>query len=93
VHVVHGDKDDFAPMQRAQRLALETPTRKPIRFAVVEGANHFINDGPEEAVIAALEGCIPPVAPARKTRRRSAFAGLKLPKLNWPNPATPAYES
>jgi len=93
VHVVHGDKDDFAPMQRAQRLALKARTKKPIRFAVVEGADLFINDGPEEAVIAALEGCIPPVAPAKKARRRSAFAGLKLPKLHWPHAVTPVFES
>lgn len=59
VHVVHGDKDDFAPIELAERLVAETRTRKPMRFARVEGADHFLNDGPVETLLEALEACIP----------------------------------
>ena len=60
VHVVHGDKDDFAPIELAERLVAETRTRRPMRFARVEGADHFLNDGPVETLLEALEACIPP---------------------------------
>jgi pimeloyl-ACP methyl ester carboxylesterase len=71
IHMIHGDKDDFAPLEVAERLARETPTRRPIRFVRTPGANHFLNDGPAEALIAALESCIPP---------KSAWT-FRLPKL------------
>ena len=58
VHVIHGDKDDFAPIEIAERLVGETRTRRPMRFERVTGANHFLNDGPVEPLLAALEGCI-----------------------------------
>ena len=60
VHVVHGDKDDFAPIELAERLVAETRTRRPMRFARVEGADHFLNDGPVDILLDALEACIPP---------------------------------
>jgi pimeloyl-ACP methyl ester carboxylesterase len=60
VHVVHGDKDDFAPIELAERLVAETRTRRPMRFARVEGADHFLNDGPVDILLEALEACIPP---------------------------------
>ncbi len=79
VHVVHGDKDDFAPMEFAQQLALETPTRRPISFHMAEGVDHFLNDGPAEAVIEVLERCIPePAAPLK-------LPTLSLPKLSLPH--------
>lgn len=59
VHVVHGDQDDFAPIAMARKLATETPTRHPMRFDQVPGANHFLNDGPVETLLRALEACIP----------------------------------
>ena len=59
IHMLHGDKDDFAPIEVAERLAAETVTRSPIRFMRTEGANHFLNDGPAEQLISALEACIP----------------------------------
>ena len=76
VHVLHGDRDDFAPIELAQRLAKETRTRKPIRFEAVPGGDHFLTDGPAEALIASLEACIP-AAPA-------AWKMPALPKLTWP---------
>lgn len=59
VHVIHGDQDDFAPIEIAEQLVRETRMRTPMRFERVEGANHFLNDGPTEALLAAIEGCIP----------------------------------
>jgi pimeloyl-ACP methyl ester carboxylesterase len=76
VHVIHGDKDDFAPIEAAQRLAEQATTLRPIRFARVEGANHFLNDGPVEVLLNCLEACIPAAKPAWKLPA--------LPKLTWP---------
>lgn len=59
IHMIHGDQDDFAPLEIAEKLAEETVTRRPIRVVRTEGANHFLNDGPADILIAALEGCIP----------------------------------
>jgi len=59
IHMIHGDKDDFAPLETAERLAAETVTRSPIRVVRTPGANHFLNDGPAEQLIAAIEACIP----------------------------------
>jgi pimeloyl-ACP methyl ester carboxylesterase len=72
IHIIHGDKDDFAPLEVAERLAAETVTRRPIRVVRTEGANHFLNDGPAEILLAALETCIP--------ERRLAWT-LRWPKL------------
>jgi len=76
VHVIHGDKDDFAPIETAERLAAEIQTLRPIRFHRVEGANHFLNDGPVEVLLERLEACIPETKPA--------WVMPKLPKLTWP---------
>jgi pimeloyl-ACP methyl ester carboxylesterase len=59
VHVIHGDKDDFAPIAHAEKLVAETGVRRPMRFVRVEGADHFLNDGPVEVLLAELEACIP----------------------------------
>lgn len=72
VHIIHGDKDDFAPIEIAERLVGETRTRRPMRFERVTGANHFLNDGPAKPLLAALEGCIPVQRP---------FFHFKLPPL------------
>ena len=77
IHMIHGDKDDFAPLEVAERLAAETVTRRPIRVVRTEGANHFLNDGPTEILIAAIESRIPERAPARR------FPWSKLLAL-WP---------
>ena len=79
VHVIHGDEDDFAPIELAERLVAETHTRRPMRFERIRGVKHFLNDGPADAVIACLEGCIPKPAPRRLRLPR-------VPRLNWPWP-------
>jgi pimeloyl-ACP methyl ester carboxylesterase len=78
IHMIHGDKDDFAPIEAAERLANETVTRRPIQFVRTAGGNHFLNDGPAEQLIAALETCIP--------QRKAAwtFRWPQLPKLTLP---------
>jgi pimeloyl-ACP methyl ester carboxylesterase len=76
IHMIHGDRDDFAPIEAAERLAAETVTRQPIRFVRTEGADHFLNDGPAEVLLAALESCIP-------ARKPWTFAWPKLPKLGF----------
>jgi pimeloyl-ACP methyl ester carboxylesterase len=78
VHVVHGDKDDFAPLEIAERLVAETRGRLPVRFERVAGGDHFINDGPPEALMSALEACIP--------ARKPWFTSGQPPKLRWPWP-------
>lgn len=77
IHMIHGDKDDFAPLEVAERLAAETATRRPIRIVRSPGANHFLNDGPAEVLIAALESCIP---------QRNAAWTFRWPRLPamWP---------
>jgi pimeloyl-ACP methyl ester carboxylesterase len=79
IHMIHGDKDDFAPIEVAERLARETPTRRPIRFVRTPGANHFLNDGPAAELIAALESCVP-------AKRRWTFRLPKLPSFGLPRP-------
>ena len=77
IHMIHGDKDDFAPIEVAERLAKEAVTRRPIRFARAAGANHFLNDGPAQELIAALEACIP-------ERKPWTFRWPQMPKLSLP---------
>jgi pimeloyl-ACP methyl ester carboxylesterase len=76
IHMIHGDQDDFAPIEAAERLAAETVTRQPITFVRTAGANHFLNDGPAE-LLEALEACLP-------TRKRWTFRFPKLSDLGWP---------
>lgn len=77
IHMIHGDKDDFAPIEVAERLAAETATLRPIRFVRTAGANHFLNDGPADQLLAALESCVP-------ARKRWTFHWPKLPAFGLP---------
>ena len=76
VHVIHGDKDDFAPIEAAERLANQVQTLRPIRFQSVPGANHFLNDGPVELLLDCLEACIP--------AEKAAWKMPALPRFAWP---------
>ena len=78
VHVIHGDDDDFAPIELAEKLVAETRSRAPMRFWKVPGT-HFMNDGPVELLLSYLERCVPGTAPAPSFK-------LALPSL----PALPA---
>lgn len=77
VHVIHGDMDDFAPIEIAERLVEETHTRRPIDFKVIHGVKHFFNEGPAETVIDCLEACIPKPEPVWLRLPR-------LPRFEWP---------
>jgi pimeloyl-ACP methyl ester carboxylesterase len=79
VHVLHGDRDDFAPIDLAERLVKETRGRRPIRFESVPGADHFLTDGPVETLIACLERCIP--------AKPAAWRWPALPRLTWLEPS------
>lgn len=74
IHMIHGDKDDFAPLEVAERMAAETVTRRPIRLVRASGANHFLNDGPVDELLAAIESCMPP-------RLSWTFRWPKMPAL------------
>ncbi len=63
---IHGDQDDFAPIETARALA-ET-TLAPARFVEVERAGHFLNDGPAEQLLACLEAAIRPHGALRQVR-------------------------
>ena len=78
IHMIHGDKDDFAPIEAAERLAAETVTLRPIQFIRTPGANHFLNDGPADQLLAALEACIPVRKPW--TFRWPKLLALALPR-------------
>ena len=94
LHVLHGDKDDFAPFESAQSFFEGLPARARPRFERLEGAGHFLNDGPVEPIMAALTRCLPAEA-ARSTGRtsvlgpalaalRPALAALgRLPPMPW----------
>jgi pimeloyl-ACP methyl ester carboxylesterase len=73
VTMIHGDLDDFAPIEIVEKLVKETHTRRPIRFERIKGVKHVLTDGPADVVIACLEACIPKPEPIR----------LGLPKLKW----------
>jgi pimeloyl-ACP methyl ester carboxylesterase len=86
IHMIHGEKDDFAPIDVAERLARDTPTRRPIRFVRAPGANHFLNDGPAPELLAALETCLP--VERRWTLRLPKWPSLSLPRTaGFPAPA------
>jgi pimeloyl-ACP methyl ester carboxylesterase len=87
VHVIHGDADDFAPIELAERLVEECRSRKQMNFIRVPGANHFLNDGPVEVLLSVLERCIPVPANAP-----AAFKLPSLPKLDWLQPKTSAQQ-
>ena len=67
VHVIHGEADDFAPIEAARAFTRLSGARS-VRFSAVPGAGHFINDGPAEALLASIEDCIPST-PRRTTWR------------------------
>jgi pimeloyl-ACP methyl ester carboxylesterase len=85
VHVIHGDADDFAPIELAEQLAAEAPCRRPVNFIRVPGANHFLNDGPVEVVMSVLEQCIPSAPPPKPAFR---LPSLPRPSLAWLKPKT-----
>ena len=56
VSIIHGDKDDFAPIEVARAIA--DTTLAPARFIEIRGGNHFLNDCEPDQVIQWLETAI-----------------------------------
>jgi fermentation-respiration switch protein FrsA (DUF1100 family) len=63
---VHGDKDDFAPIDVARRVARTTLV--PSRFIEVKGADHFLNDGPPETLLDCFEAAMDPMTPLSQVK-------------------------
>ena len=61
LHILHGDADDFAPIETAERFheTVRGHRSATARFRRVAGADHFLNDGPPDELIALLEECLP----------------------------------
>jgi pimeloyl-ACP methyl ester carboxylesterase len=76
VHMIHGDADDFAPVALARKLAETTPSRRPIRLHVAQGAGHFLTDGPPQVLIDHLEACLPKDRPDPFARTKSWIEGF-----------------
>jgi pimeloyl-ACP methyl ester carboxylesterase len=92
IHVIHGEADDFAPVDLARRLVEDTGARRPMRFEPVAAANHFLNDQPPEMVISCLEACLPPPEPSAPELigRLAGKIGRRLAALTGPAQAAEA---
>jgi pimeloyl-ACP methyl ester carboxylesterase len=68
MHIIHGEADDFAPIEAARALAQLRGACPSVRFQSVKGADHFLNDGPVEVLLGCIEACIPSARnpPARR---------------------------
>lgn len=80
IHIIHGEVDDFAPVELARRMATDMANRVPIRFEVVPGANHFLTDGPVESLIGRLVACLPQPSAVQRLGRR-VMEIVRLPRL------------
>lgn len=78
VHVIHGDADDFAPIELAEQLVNETPSRRPMNFIRVPGANHFLSDGMVEIMMGTFDSCV-----AQPDAPNLQFKLPSLPSLSW----------
>ncbi len=76
ITIIHGDKDDFAPIEVARAIA--DTTLAPARFVEIRGGNHFLNDCPPEQVVAWLETAIAPTGGLRQVRTLSPVRGAAL---------------
>jgi len=81
IHIVHGDQDDFTPIASARALAEDLGGMANVSFSTVPDANHFLNEGPPELVLAPLEAAIASVRapePAPKLSARLSAIGQRL---------------
>jgi pimeloyl-ACP methyl ester carboxylesterase len=63
IHIIHGDEDDFAPIAAARAVAADLADRPNVFFTPVPHANHFLNEGPPDLVLAPLEAVIAAATP------------------------------
>ena len=78
VHIIHGDKDDFAPLDIAEKLTAEIKARRFVRFERVPGANHFMAEGPVDVLVDAIERCIPRTTRRPGVRARAMAVAARL---------------
>lgn len=80
LHILHGDADDFAPIETAARFhdTLKDHRVAKARFRRVIGADHFLNDGPPEDLIALLEECLPAPRPLERLMALVKTSRLKF---------------
>ncbi|CAN5145585.1 hypothetical protein BH11PSE2_BH11PSE2_10250 [soil metagenome] len=92
VHVIHGAKDDYAPVEAAEKMVDEVRTRRPVRFERIEVGDHFMQNGAPKELMAAFERCIPVRAKLIAGRTRSQPAKTEAASndgpafLKWPTP-------
>ena len=77
VSIIHGDKDDFAPIEVARAIA--DTTLAPARFIEIRGGNHFLNDCDPEQVIQWLETAIGGQGGLRQVRPLTPRVEAALP--------------
>ena len=77
VTIIHGDKDDFAPIGVAKAIA--DTTLAPARFIEIRGGNHFLNDCSPDQVIAWLESAIGGRGSLRQVHPMSTVVQTALP--------------
>ena len=79
VTIIHGDKDDFAPIGVAKAIA--DITLAPARFIEIQGGDHCLNQLPPERVLAWLEAAIDPRGGLRQVHPVSAAPARPRPSL------------
>jgi pimeloyl-ACP methyl ester carboxylesterase len=77
VTIIHGDKDDFAPIDVARAIA--DTTLAPARFIEIRGGNHFLNDCDPEQVIQWLDTAIGGRGTLRQVHPLTAQVQTALP--------------
>ncbi len=77
VTIIHGDKDDFAPIDVARAIA--DTTLAPARFIEIHGGNHFLNDCAPDQVIQWLETAIGGRGTLRQVHPLTAQTQAALP--------------
>jgi pimeloyl-ACP methyl ester carboxylesterase len=80
VTIIHGDKDDFAPIEVARAIA--DITLAPSRFIEIRGADHFLHGLAPERVLGWLESAIEPRGDLRQVHLVNAQRSAK-PTLAW----------
>jgi pimeloyl-ACP methyl ester carboxylesterase len=81
VTVIHGDRDDFAPIEVARAIA--DITLAPARFIEIQGGDHFLIKQPPEKLLAWLEAAIDPSGGLRQVHVLRPDRARPAPALAW----------
>jgi pimeloyl-ACP methyl ester carboxylesterase len=77
ITIIHGDEDDFAPIEVARAIA--DTTLAPARFIEIRGGNHFLNDCDPDQVIARIETAIAGRGSLRQVHPMTPRSETQLP--------------